>query len=66
MFDCIKIMLLYVTAGKPWTKLPPVTPAQIVNARQIKKFFTGRLDAPVSPVHLFKKCHLLHEHHTLI
>lgn len=33
--------------GKPWTKLPPVTPAQIVNARQIKKFFTGRLDAPV-------------------
>lgn len=33
--------------GKPWTKLPPVTPAQIVCARQIKKFFTGRLDAPV-------------------
>ncbi|NXP97730.1 RSH4A protein, partial [Vidua macroura] len=33
--------------GKPWVKLPPVTPAQIVCARQIKKFFTGRLDAPV-------------------
>ncbi|NWH39319.1 RSH4A protein, partial [Chloropsis hardwickii] len=33
--------------GKPWMKLPPVTPAQIVCARQIKKFFTGRLDAPV-------------------
>ncbi|XP_023780451.1 radial spoke head protein 4 homolog A-like isoform X1 [Cyanistes caeruleus] len=33
--------------GKPWMKLPPVTPAQIVCARKIKKFFTGRLDAPV-------------------
>lgn len=33
--------------GKPWVKLPPVTPAQIVCARQIKKFFTGRLDAPI-------------------
>ncbi|XP_070576877.1 radial spoke head protein 6 homolog A-like [Ptychodera flava] len=33
--------------GKMWTKLPPVTPQQIAVARQIKKFFTGRLDAPV-------------------
>ncbi|NXC86736.1 RSH4A protein, partial [Cercotrichas coryphoeus] len=33
--------------GNPWVKLPPVTPAQIVCARKIKKFFTGRLDAPV-------------------
>ncbi|XP_074004122.1 radial spoke head protein 4 homolog A-like [Numenius arquata] len=33
--------------GKPWVKLPSVTPAQIVCARKIKKFFTGRLDAPV-------------------
>ncbi|KAJ7408919.1 Radial spoke head protein 4 A [Willisornis vidua] len=33
--------------GKPWVKLPPVTPAQIVCARKIKKFFTGRLQAPV-------------------
>ncbi|XP_032650149.1 radial spoke head protein 6 homolog A-like [Chelonoidis abingdonii] len=33
--------------GKPWVKLPPVTPAQIVAARKIKKFFTGRLDAPI-------------------
>ncbi|XP_074848089.1 radial spoke head protein 6 homolog A-like isoform X2 [Carettochelys insculpta] len=33
--------------GKPWVKLPPVTPAQIVAARKMKKFFTGRLDAPV-------------------
>ncbi|XP_042324971.1 radial spoke head protein 6 homolog A-like isoform X2 [Sceloporus undulatus] len=33
--------------SKPWTRLPQVTPAQIVNARKIKKFFTGKLDAPV-------------------
>ncbi|NWS90433.1 RSH4A protein, partial [Toxostoma redivivum] len=33
--------------GTPWVKLPPVTPAQIVCARKIKKFFTGRLNAPV-------------------
>ncbi|XP_040832434.1 radial spoke head protein 6 homolog A [Ochotona curzoniae] len=33
--------------GRPWTRLPHVTPAQIVQARKIKKFFTGRLDAPV-------------------
>ena len=33
--------------GGPWTKLPPVTPAQISVARDIKKFFTGRLDAEV-------------------
>lgn len=34
--------------GKPWTKLPPVTPAQIAVARKIKKFFTGRLDAAIT------------------
>uniref|UniRef100_A0A672U8W1 Radial spoke head component 4A n=2 Tax=Strigops habroptila TaxID=2489341 RepID=A0A672U8W1_STRHB len=33
--------------SSPWVKLPPVTPAQIVCARKIKKFFTGRLDAPI-------------------
>ncbi|XP_048366201.1 radial spoke head protein 6 homolog A-like [Sphaerodactylus townsendi] len=33
--------------GKPWVKLPHVTPVQIVNARKIKKFLTGRLDAPI-------------------
>jgi len=33
--------------GKPWIKLPGVTPAQIQSGRNIKKFFTGRLDAPV-------------------
>ncbi|KAM6441621.1 radial spoke head protein 6 homolog A-like [Liasis olivaceus] len=33
--------------GKPWVKLPHVTPAQIVNARKIKKFFVGKLDANI-------------------
>jgi len=33
--------------GKPWVKLPLVQPEQITIARQIKKFMTGRLDAPV-------------------
>ncbi|KAK2508004.1 hypothetical protein MC885_009939 [Smutsia gigantea] len=33
--------------GRPWVKLPSVTPAQIVTARKIKKFFTGRLDTPI-------------------
>jgi radial spoke head protein 4A len=33
--------------GKLWTRLPNVTPAQISTARKIKKFLTGRLDAPI-------------------
>ncbi|XP_029801442.1 radial spoke head protein 4 homolog A isoform X1 [Suricata suricatta] len=33
--------------GRPWVKLPSVTPGQIVTARKIKKFFTGRLDTPI-------------------
>ncbi|KAL4658587.1 hypothetical protein GN956_G3189 [Arapaima gigas] len=33
--------------GMPWVRLPSVTPAQIIAARQICKFFTGRLDAPI-------------------
>ncbi|KAK9519812.1 hypothetical protein VZT92_022517 [Zoarces viviparus] len=33
--------------GLPWVKLPSVSPAQITVARQIRKFFTGRLDNPV-------------------
>ena len=45
--------------GKPWIKLPAVTPAQISTGRKIKKFFTGRLDAPVSfcseKLQLFKR-----------
>ncbi|XP_018591753.2 radial spoke head protein 4 homolog A-like [Scleropages formosus] len=34
--------------GMPWVRLPSVTPAQIIAARQICKFFTGRLDAPIA------------------
>ncbi|KAG9333080.1 hypothetical protein JZ751_013503 [Albula glossodonta] len=33
--------------GLPWIRLPPVTPAQITVARQIRRLFTGNLDAPV-------------------
>nr|XP_046247040.1 radial spoke head protein 6 homolog A [Scatophagus argus] len=33
--------------GFPWVKLPSVSPAQITAARQIRKFFTGRLDNPI-------------------
>lgn len=33
--------------GLPWVRLPDVTPAQITIARQIRKLFTGRLDAPI-------------------
>ncbi|XP_056270117.1 radial spoke head protein 4 homolog A isoform X2 [Pseudoliparis swirei] len=33
--------------GLPWVKLPSVGPAQVTAARQIRKFFTGRLDTPV-------------------
>ncbi|XP_033115962.1 radial spoke head protein 4 homolog A-like [Anneissia japonica] len=42
-----KVYFVTNEPGKPWTKLPPVTPAQIVCARQIIKFLTGRLDAPI-------------------
>uniref|UniRef100_A0AAY4EN24 Radial spoke head component 4A n=1 Tax=Denticeps clupeoides TaxID=299321 RepID=A0AAY4EN24_9TELE len=34
--------------GLPWTRLPDVVPAHITAARRIRKFFTGRLDAPVT------------------
>nr|XP_058901202.1 radial spoke head protein 6 homolog A isoform X3 [Kogia breviceps] len=33
--------------GRPWVRLPHVVPSQIVQARKIRKFFTGFLDAPV-------------------
>lgn len=39
--------------GRPWVKLPPVTPAQIVIARKIKKFFTGQLDHPIVSYPIF-------------
>jgi len=34
-------------AGDDWTQLPNVTPEQITVARQIRRFFTGNLDATV-------------------
>ncbi|XP_062250705.1 radial spoke head protein 4 homolog A-like [Platichthys flesus] len=34
--------------GLPWVKLPSVSPAQIAVARQIRKFFTGKLESPVN------------------
>lgn len=33
--------------GHCWTKLPHVTPAQIVATRKLRKLFTGHLDAPI-------------------
>lgn len=33
--------------GLPWKKLPPVSPAHINAARQIRKYFTGRLESPI-------------------
>eukprot|EP00794_Sanderia_malayensis_P018767 gene18767-20658_t len=42
-----KVYFVCNEPGQPWVKLPHVTPAQIVAAREIKKFFTGKLDAPV-------------------
>ena len=34
--------------GDEWTVLPAVTPHQVIVARQIRRFFTGRLDEPVA------------------
>lgn len=33
--------------GKPWVRLPLVTPQQIFASRRMKKFLTGNLEAPV-------------------
>ncbi len=34
-------------AGDEWVRLPNVTPHQVIVARQIRRYLTGRLDAPV-------------------
>jgi radial spoke head protein 4A len=34
--------------GEPWTRLPHVTPHQIIVARKMKQYLTGDLDAPVA------------------
>ncbi|XP_056894472.1 radial spoke head protein 4 homolog A-like isoform X2 [Takifugu flavidus] len=36
-----------IEPGLPWKKLPTVSPAQINAARQICKYFTGRLESPI-------------------
>lgn len=35
------------SAGGAWTTLPPLTSAQVVGARDLKRYFTGNLEAPV-------------------
>lgn len=47
LFYFIYTIFYYYIAGKPWVKLPHITPNQIQRARQIKKLLTGRLDAPI-------------------
>lgn len=42
-----KVYFVCNDPGKPWHRLPLVTPAQIHVGRKVKKFLTGRLDAPV-------------------
>jgi len=43
--------------GEAWTRLPAVTPTQIATARKIRKFFSGRLDTPVSRYKLYVSQH---------
>ncbi|KAI3387592.1 hypothetical protein SNEBB_000157 [Seison nebaliae] len=42
-----KVFFVSNSPGDDWKKLPTVTPEQIKVSRSIKKFFTGRLDAPI-------------------
>uniref|UniRef100_A0A0B7B924 Radial spoke head protein 4 homolog A n=1 Tax=Arion vulgaris TaxID=1028688 RepID=A0A0B7B924_9EUPU len=42
-----KVYFICNDPGKPWIRLPSVQPQQIITARQIKKYMTGRLDAAV-------------------
>jgi len=42
-----KIYYVCSEPGTEWKLLPDVTPSQISSSRQIRKFLTGRLDAPV-------------------
>eukprot|EP00730_Choanoeca_flexa_P018473 TRINITY_DN8984_c0_g1_i2.p1 TRINITY_DN8984_c0_g1~~TRINITY_DN8984_c0_g1_i2.p1 ORF type:complete len:495 (+),score=148.71 TRINITY_DN8984_c0_g1_i2:79-1563(+) len=43
-----KVYFVCSEAGQPWTMLPNTTPKIITIARQVRKLFTGRLDAPVT------------------
>ena len=50
-----QLMYLHrLPATGEWTKLPSVTPAHVTHARQIRKLFTGQLDASVSKQHYYK------------
>ena len=46
VFEIIK-KLYFDLAGKPWIRLPNVTPQQISVSRKMKKFLTGRPDCPI-------------------
>jgi radial spoke head protein 4A len=37
--------------GGPWKRLPDVVPERLQEARKIRKYFTGNLDAKVSRIH---------------
>jgi radial spoke head protein 4/6 len=39
--------LTKIKAGKPWIRLPLVTPQQISVSRKVKKYLTGNLEAPI-------------------
>ena len=39
--------LTWSAVSDEWVVLPDIVPSQLVIAKQIKKLFTGRLDAPV-------------------
>jgi radial spoke head protein 4/6 len=41
------VIFFVVLAGGPWKRLPDVIPERLQAARRIRKYFTGRLDAPV-------------------
>ena len=44
---CYWVARGYTASPEEWIKLPNVTMAQVVKARQLKRFFTGDLDAAV-------------------
>ncbi|XP_060064318.1 radial spoke head protein 6 homolog A-like [Ylistrum balloti] len=42
-----KVYFVCSEPGLPWERLPHITPAQVVAARQIRRYFTGTLDDPI-------------------
>ena len=45
--------------GEPWTRLPSVSPADIVASRKIYKYFTGNLETEISVYPALKEKHYL-------